>query len=428
MKTLYVSAKSVDISPLKPLRLAGFANRVGVYEKLITPIEAQCLLFRQEDREVLLIGADLLWWSADFISRFRPTLAKALGLQEEQILFTASHNHAGPGTGDTFLPLLEESSNEYTAYLEELLFDTCRSLRDYSEEVLLSIHTAQIPYSINRRKLVNGKVLMEPNPEQSITQEAKILTLSRKNALKGGQSDVLAHILHYPCHATSSAENALHSEYPGIIRQMLERQYPGSVTVFLQGATGDIRPNISENGHFIKKDYSETVQFGQAVATILLEALQKDGQNIEPNLRLKNTQITLPLKPKYDKDILKRTDSEDAQWDPVWAKIVSKQEAYDYRLLDLSYLQLCPQWKGLFFNAELVDAYQVYARTLDPNALVVGYTNGMIGYLCTAKQLEDGGYEPDESTYWFALAGPYDASLEKKIKEQIKEQLESDSY
>lgn len=427
MKSLYLAAKNLDISPQAPIRLAGFANRIGVYENIITPIEAQFLLFKQEDQEVLLIGADLLWWSADFIKAFRPVLAKTLGLKEEQILFTASHNHAGPGTGDNFLPLLEESSGEYVAYLKALILEACKDLRAYYEEVSLLSHKVQVPYSINRRKKVNGKILMEPNPAQAITQDAHILTLRRKKEQKKQPSNVLAHILHYPCHATSSAENALHSEYPGVIRQALSKDYPGAVTLFLQGATGDIRPNISENGHFIKKDYSETLRFGQTVADVLLDALKDEGQYIEPKLRLRHTQIILPLKPKYDKDVLTNTDLEDAKWDFVWAKKVSEQSPYDYRFLDVSFLELSPSWKGLFFNAELVDAYQVYAKALDPNALVVGYTNGMIGYLCTAKQLEEGGYEPDESTYWFALAGPYDAILEKKIKESIRKQLEAES-
>ncbi len=426
MNALYISAKRVDITPLHPLRLAGFASRIGVYEKVITPIEAQCLLFKQGDREVLLVGADLLWWSPDFIHSFRPRLAEAMNLSEEQILFTATHNHAGPGTGDNFLPLLEAASDQYVAYLKEALLATCKNLRKHYEEASLTLHKVHIPCSINRRKLVNGKILMEPNPKQAITQEAKILTLSRKKGIETTtQHDVLVHIVHYPCHATSSAENALHSEYPGVIRKALETHYPDSITVFLQGATADIRPNISENGHFVKKDYSETERFGQAVEAFILDALKEEGRPIEPHLQLKYSQIVLPLKPKYDKNILRQTSTEDETLDLVWAKKVSEQEAYDYRLLNLSYLELSPDWKGLFFNAELVDAYQRYAQHLDINALVIGYTNGMIGYLCTAQQLEEGGYEADESTYWFALSGPYDPGLEEKINTLIREQLET---
>lgn len=426
MNALYISAKRVDISPLHPLRLAGFANRIGVYEKVITPIEAQCLLVKQDGREVLIVGADLLWWSPDFVHSFRPRLAEAMNLSEEQILFTASHNHAGPGTGDTFMPLLETASGQYVAYLKEALLDACKNLRKHYEEASLTLNKVQIPCSINRRKLANGKILMEPNPEQAITQEAKILTLSRKKGMETTTpQDVLVHILHYPCHATSSAENALHSEYPGIIRKALEMHYPDSITVFLQGATADIRPNISENGHFVKKGYSETERFGQTVAAFILDALKEKGREVEPNLQLKHSQIALPLKPKYDKNILRQTRTEETI-DLVWAKKVSEQQAYDYRLLNLSYLELSPDWKGLFFNAELVDAYQRYAQHLDINAMVIGYTNGMIGYLCTAQQLEEGGYEADESTYWFALSGPYDACLEEKINTLIREQLETD--
>ena len=47
----------------------------------------------------------------------RPCLAAALGVKEEQILFTASHNHSGPGTGGNFTSLLETVDAEYTEFL-----------------------------------------------------------------------------------------------------------------------------------------------------------------------------------------------------------------------------------------------------------------------------------------------------------------------
>ncbi|MEG1407611.1 MAG: alkaline ceramidase, partial [Ruthenibacterium sp.] len=67
------------------------------------------------------------------------------------------------------------------------------------------------------------------------------------------------------------------------------------------------------------------------------------------------------------------------------------------------------------FNAEVSQYYAAYARCLVPGAVCAGYTNGMIGYVSTAEQIEQGGYEPCDSALYFALAGRYSAKIEALI-------------
>jgi hypothetical protein len=43
----------------------------------------------------------------------------------------------------------------------------------------------------------------------------------------------------------------------------------------------------------------------------------------------------------------------------------------------------------------------------------------MIGYVPTAEQVNEGGYEAVESALFFGLPSPFDSSLESKIKKAL---------
>ena len=79
-------------------------------------------------------------------------------------------------------------------------------------------------------------------------------------------------------------------------------------------------------------------------------------------------------------------------------------------------------WGGLtmfFFNAEVAQKYAAIAREQVPGALSAGYCNGMIGYLATARQISHGGYEPEGSALYFALAGTYAPAIESVIADGV---------
>lgn len=44
----------------------------------------------------------------------------------------------------------------------------------------------------------------------------------------------------------------------------------------------------------------------------------------------------------------------------------------------------------------------------------------MIGYLATARQISHGGYEPEGSALYFALAGTYTPEIETRIAGGIR--------
>jgi hypothetical protein len=72
-------------------------------------------------------------------------------------------------------------------------------------------------------------------------------------------------------------------------------------------------------------------------------------------------------------------------------------------------------------GGEPVVEYALRLKKLNPKLrlTVAGYSNDVMGYLPTAKMLEEGGYEPVSSTLYYGLAMPYAPDAERMVHETM---------
>ena len=83
------TAKRV-ITPPRPVRLAGYATRTTPFDSVLEDIYVRVHDYRCGSARAVLVYGDLLWWNSEFVAMARPCLAAALGVKEEQILFTTA--------------------------------------------------------------------------------------------------------------------------------------------------------------------------------------------------------------------------------------------------------------------------------------------------------------------------------------------------
>lgn len=98
----------------------------------------------------------------------------------------------------------------------------------------------------------------------------------------------------------------------------------------------------------------------------------------------------------------------------------NNQKGFD---LKVQYIKLNEQLSLLCCNAELVQAYGLFIKQLAGNILPLGYSNGMIGYVPTQKQLAEGGYESVESIFYFGLPARLSSDNERNIQQAFKKIL-----
>src|SRR5690242_15929124 len=92
----FVSAGSVDITPDRPLPLAGYEDRRGPSRGVADPLELNALLLRAPGQTIAILTADLLFVTAELKARLLEAVGARLGLDEASLLVAASHTHGAP--------------------------------------------------------------------------------------------------------------------------------------------------------------------------------------------------------------------------------------------------------------------------------------------------------------------------------------------
>ncbi|MFR2848962.1 MAG: neutral/alkaline non-lysosomal ceramidase N-terminal domain-containing protein [Hungatella hathewayi] len=430
MRTLGIS--KVCITPQKPVRLCGFGFRTGVYDGVRRDIFVRVFDLREESERAVFIYGDLLWWNSEFVDRMRREMMETLGIPKEQLLFVASHNHSGPGTGNSFVPLLETADEEYLDYLASRILEAVRQAGENQEEVTLVRSDGSCALNVFRRVKTKQGIAMRPNYDVEPDRTLTVFSFYRADKTLKGR------LVHYPCHANLSKDNELHPDYPGYALERLDRENPGSVHMFLQGCTADMRPNCVLGDQFragTKADVEAFADYfceavgeavGNAVGNVVESAVGNAAGNTEgstinngtpvtPGMTLSIRQHRLPLVQNFTKEDMETYAKDSREEIRQWAAKVQEKKLRDYETLEVAALSLGKE-KLYFLNAEVSMHYAKFLREQYPGAICAGYTNGMIGYLSSAVQIREGGYEPQESAVYFALAGTYKEEIQDIIE------------
>lgn len=417
-----IGISKLVITPEKPVPLAGFAFRKNAYEEVSEDIHARTIYFHDKNFELVLVSADLIWFGKDIVEKIRGVCREKYGLKPEQVLLHATHSHSGPQTGTEFTPSLGLADEAYMSFLANKVIEGIALAKSNKEEVEAYICKTTWNLGINRRKKVDDRVEMAPNDKGIKDDILTFIYFYTK-----GTNNMKAVICHGTCHPNISAENKISAEYTGIAMSKIEN-YLGNQTaaLFLQGFTGNIRPNIQKQGKFLRGTAKEVNEAAEYLYGIFLETIKKDKIELKlNNLILKEETIKVPLNKVPDEVLLiSMIGNEDITGE--WSRFLleDKSRLCPYKDLIISCVRLGKELSFIFINGEVVNEYAMYAQSVSSSkVLSVGYTNGMIGYLPTEQQINEGGYEPDESAYYFALPGKYDKELESIFKKKIKELL-----
>ena len=235
-------------------------------------------------------------------------------------------------------------------------------------------------------------------------------------------------LIHYPCHANLSDQNAVQPDYPGIALRMMDEQYPESISMFFQGCTADLRPNSVLGNQFISCDYSKVQLFAGRFFECCQKAIADGGKKIELSsdcyLQSRVKRRQLPLKQEFTGEQVRKALKSERLEIRQWAEKVLEKDVRPWEELEISCISYGNELSFIFINAEISQIYAEYARTLYSGCICTAYSNGMIGYLASETQINEGGYEPEGSALYFALAGTYKPEIETIIKRAIKELLE----
>lgn len=259
----------VEITPPVGYAMGGYAARQGASTGVHDPLFATVLLLKADGASVAIVSCDL----RSFPSERIVTLARERRLADH-VLIAVTHNHSGPMTWeDKSWP---KPTASWFADAEDKILNAIAEASKKLFPARIAAGFGEIYLGHNRRKVAaDGKVTMfwrnaEKSPTSPIDPTVGVI---RVDDDAGTPRAILAN---YACHAVvlGPDNRQISADYPGYLRQRIERELPGALCLFTQGGAGDINPYldkqpVAENG------FGEAEKMGNALAEEVLKVARK---------------------------------------------------------------------------------------------------------------------------------------------------------
>ncbi|MHC4145066.1 MAG: neutral/alkaline non-lysosomal ceramidase N-terminal domain-containing protein [Planctomycetota bacterium] len=133
--TLRAGVARTDITPEKPVKMAGYGARTKLSEGVHDPLLARVVVFENNGKRLVLVSTDLIGFYSGTADHFRKIILDEFKLKPGELFLSSVHTHAGPG-----LTIDKEKGHannlEYTKKLEGTLVKLIRGALDYTDSTI----------------------------------------------------------------------------------------------------------------------------------------------------------------------------------------------------------------------------------------------------------------------------------------------------
>jgi hypothetical protein len=411
---LFARAASCDVTPRdRPVRLAGDAMRKTPVTIILDPIEISVVLLECAAQRCLIFSFDLMIVGSELQNAILAKLQR-LGFGPDEVMLLASHTHTAPATDQA----CERLGIPDTAFVNDLADAAENLVREIQQqqgaEVSFEIFQGKLDHSISRRRfwpfptfgrmygLRLTSIAFAPNPSAPTDERATVALLKTSN------DEIVGVIWHYTCHPTAVVpQDVISADYPGAVRRALRERFGEIPCIFAQGFCGDIRPNIITSARrrgwrerlrrmirliasgplFVPPTAEEWTRWSQSLAAGVCDIAQgRPAKTFAPtNLQMGSARIPLG-------DFFTGSTPDKM----LTAQIVGIGEE-----LEIVALSAEP---SVEWQRTLDEAVPAPSRRI---RLYAGYLGALFGYLPTAAQIPQGGYEVEGFQPLFGLSGHF---------------------
>jgi neutral ceramidase len=439
------SVAKTDITPKQFVFQAGFGFREHQSVGVLAPIFMSVVLL-QENKTLLIVTIDAVGADRSFIIGIKDALKERFGLAHDEVLINFSHTHHSVSlTGlDTSLrqpgyslaqthwerdhsKIDYSADEEFYRYIRDELLDMVAGCYANLTDGKLLLARGRSDMAINRRlPLEGGGLAWAPNPNAEIDKDLFVLQLQDSEGM------LKSLIYAYGCHTTSMGgdDYLISNDFAGYTVDALEEKYPGVLPVFLQACAGELKPRAGSNEtNFFSCTPEQSEAIGRSFAADI-EGVVKGGdfEEVQCQFRtaLEDPQLpTARFTTEFLDDIIANgPGSYEANAACNTLTALGKGTAKEYRPLYVALWQLAPDVNLIAIEGEVSTEYSLLIKKLFGNGkmIVLGYTNGVMSYIPTAKMLAEGGYEA-ECNYFFGLQGPFVPEIEDIIVGRVARML-----
>lgn len=423
------------ITPPLGTPMTGFGNRdwdpagcKGVHDDLYV----RALYLSQGEREVLIMGFDLLFFSRDEADRFKGAIGRRLDLAPRRILLNTSHTHTGPKVGTWFYT---PSDPFYLNRLESAIVTAALRAKGSACEVTLWAGEGATDLPISRRlKGADGKIEFRPNPSGTVNTSLPVAVL------KDMSGETVCLLFSVSCHPSiikgDERSYLISADYPGAAMAKLDDWLGSPASLFLQGTGGDAKASVIGKGEkeWRAGSWEDVARAGSIVADEVKTIAAGKLVKVEPDIQFAQLIMNWPLAKPLDRagfEAVIRNPRTNEESSPEIMKLWAKEQIghFDRGLtlpmsvgITLHGIRLGAGLRIVGIEGEAVAELGNIMRGFYREGITfaLGYTDGAQMYLPTTAMLSEGGYEVE--SYWeYRQPAPLAGGMEKILIDSLGE-------
>ncbi|MHA1358569.1 MAG: neutral/alkaline non-lysosomal ceramidase N-terminal domain-containing protein [Candidatus Helarchaeota archaeon] len=374
-------------------------------------------LYLAADQEVFIIACDLLGLYGTFVQRIRKRINHQTGVNEQNILICALHDHSAPDTiglegikGFFKYTLRAHWYRKIEAKIVQSAIAAKKNAKAGKIGVSSRILDVSEKIVINRR-----------HPRRPLNYPLSVFKLTN-------DAESIGSIINYACHGTTlNRDNRLISaEYPGYLIKAIENKFgPNHRAMYINGPCGDINPYLfPEEWDFEKIDfdfylkgdfgnfnalcnYSHTKRIGELLAYHAISLLNEIEPEKITTLKILTKEIRIPV--IFDSPHMKFFDL--LQIALIKKGLFKLLKAYNrsnisyfsyiqkngqmYVGTELQFIKINEDILIIAIPAEIFSEIgeELLAKSPIKNTILVCLANDWIGYIFPLNECQYGGYE-----------------------------------
>jgi hypothetical protein len=411
-----------QITPTQPQWLAGYSGRKrpaqGKYTELF--VKALALEDSRGGRFVLLTS-DLEGISRELTEEVAAEVRRRTGLERDRLLFSCSHTHTAPILLDIVTASFEIPADElkklppYTKLVREAMVEVMVKAIAGLAPATVSVGQGAATFAVNRREPTPKGIINGFNPKGPADHSVPVLRVA------GPDGAVRAVVFGYACHNTTLAIDQYGGDYAGFAQQFVEAKHPGAAALFWIGCGGDVNPLPRGTIEICRK-------YGQMLADGVEGALAGPMKPVTGTLTARHVTFPLPFGDKLtaaqvSADLLSKNYAFRKRAEKLARQLAEHgklDDAYPYYPVQVVHLGDAVLWVAL--GGEVVVEYGLRLKKElagGPAVWVAGYSNDVLAYVPTARQIAEGGYEADSSQVYYGHPGKWSPAIEEIIVRQV---------
>jgi len=369
---LLIGIASVDITPPVGVTLSGYTPRIS--RSIGHALRAEAMACRRGDKAWVLVASDTIGYGRDDVAEIRDRIRQACGLPGEAVMICATHTHSGPATlfgGDG----LNDLDRQYLADLKGKLADVAVAAFRSAEPGRLETTWTEAPSLAHNRRVKGadgawGNEWWDPDGKHPGYVDPSVMLVG----VRRPDGRLAALMVNYGCHPVTLGYDsfAVSPDYPGYLKDALERQAVAGTVLFVNAGGGNVNPRVC-----IEVGDEHPRKMGEALAAIVASAVGRLAPVADGPLAWRREPWTL-VRTREPRKPLDRPGFHVGDSIPT--------EIQALRVGDLGLIGL---------PGELFSEYSRMLRDISsvPQTVVMQLANDCISYLPTDEAMAQGAYE-----------------------------------